>query len=682
MTTITLLLARSLMFLLIISYGRGQFNPTRTKHCDIVWYKRKPCERGRNLKADLCAEQGCCYRADTRFFNVPVCYESNAPKPIRGIPLSTTPSAGNPIASASRSQTYERLGPFRFLRVCGSTTPCGGRRTTEEQCRRFRCCWDDNYSRPIQHRCFSVRWHWLNFPDKNAKWSQWSTWGACAGVPCGTGVQTRTRICSNYIKNRCRGPSTQQQQCMVPCPGAFWSAWVPAGPCVSPDPLCLAGKMRERRFCLGPNNQRIDSSNCPGGQGNTEQEAQCREHLCPSFTEYQFGPCSPSCGDAGFRTGVRTCTSLVLNLPVTCTQTVEQCTVNSCPKQPEWSNWSSWGSCIGMTCTSGVQTRTRMCNNMKYGSCQGDSSQQQDCTVTCPGANWSNWMPQGTCVSPEPACLVGTVRERRYCLNSNNQIVDSTYCQGGNANTERDAQCNEHLCPGFTNFIPGTCSATCGDGATRTLSRTCISNAPSLPSECLSRKEPCVLSPCPVMLFDIMLLVDSSNSVGPTQFNLAIEWLATLSRSIPVSNGVAQVGMIRYATVPRSQFLLGQHSTNDQVDNAIRSVQYTGGGGDVTAAVVKATTQDFTVPANRYPLARRIAILVHQGDILNVAPFLAAAVAAQNSGIEFFSISVQPQGNVLSLLSSVGFVLSSSSFEQLPLLTTPLVQAIFSSPSG
>ena len=47
------------------------------------------------------------------------------------------------------------------------------------------------------------------------------------------------------------------------------------------------------------------------------------------------------------------------------------------------------------------------------------------------------------------------------------------------------------------------------------------------------------------MLFDIMLLVDSSNSVGSAQFNLAIEWLATLSRSIPVSNGVAQVGMVR-----------------------------------------------------------------------------------------------------------------------------------------
>ena len=67
----------------------------------------------------------------------------------------------------------------------------------------------------------------------------------------------------------------------------------------------------------------------------------------------------------------------------------DDCNVESCPVDGQWSEWSSWSSCT-KTCGGGEATRTRECNNptpTNGGSdCDGNSQDIEECMVeACPG---------------------------------------------------------------------------------------------------------------------------------------------------------------------------------------------------------------------------------------------------------------------------------------------------------
>ena len=53
-------------------------------------------------------------------------------------------------------------------------------------------------------------------------WSSWSEWTMC-NVLCGSGTQTRSRMCSNPTPlnggDMCQGKSEQTMQCTVNCKG-------------------------------------------------------------------------------------------------------------------------------------------------------------------------------------------------------------------------------------------------------------------------------------------------------------------------------------------------------------------------------------------------------------------------------------------------------------------------------
>ncbi|XP_059080288.1 uncharacterized protein LOC131878354 isoform X2 [Tigriopus californicus] len=100
--------------------------------------------------------------------------------------------------------------------------------------------------------------------------------------------------------------------------------------------------------------------------------------------------CSTTCGN-GIQTRSRECDSPApKNGGDPCTTLGEatetgQCSLEPCPPvNGEWSVWTDWGSC-SVNCGSGVQNRSRECNNPAPQSggteCQGDAEESQACEL-------------------------------------------------------------------------------------------------------------------------------------------------------------------------------------------------------------------------------------------------------------------------------------------------------------
>ncbi|XP_043922260.1 SCO-spondin-like [Protopterus annectens] len=216
-------------------------------------------------------------------------------------------------------------------------------------------------------------------------WSAWSPWTPCDRT-CGIGIQERYRSATNPTSTKhgslCFGDSAEVQQCYVSCesghdlePGT-WTEWTPWSSC---SKTCFydvndLGVQRRFRFC---NSAPRNKTECTG-----ESE------------EKQF------------------------------------CSTQPCPVVGGWSQWSKWSECT-TTCDSGIQTRSRICNNPIPGhggpDCLGPYIQTRDCnTMPCKEICPENMQYQTAedCISKGGACP-------RICLDVTSTVECATICYDG-----------------------------------------------------------------------------------------------------------------------------------------------------------------------------------------------------------------------------------------------------------
>jgi len=274
--------------------------------------------------------------------------------------------------------------------------------------------------------------------------SQWSDWGSCSAA-CGGGTQSRSRTCTNpapaFGGNDCSaiGQYTEtrpcnSQSCAVNGAYSPWSDW---------------------SAC---------SANCGGG-------SQTRSRTCSSPSP-QFG--GADCTSLGPAVETRSCNTDVCAAGVT--QTLKPAVDGG------FSSWSDWSECSA-TCGSGVQSRSRTCDNPApaWGgnSCSGSYTETRACnTLSCSkNGGYSEWSEWGTCTS---TCGGGFQYRSRSCTNPAPAGTGSD-CSILGASIEGRA-CNTRPCAvdgGYGEWSAfGSCSAPCGGGiATRT--RSCVNPAPA-----------------------------------------------------------------------------------------------------------------------------------------------------------------------------------------------------------
>ncbi|KAJ8314516.1 hypothetical protein KUTeg_006666 [Tegillarca granosa] len=257
-------------------------------------------------------------------------------------------------------------------------------------------------------------------------------------------------------------------------------------------------------------NQRKDDD----GDGKAEEDCATPPPIDGQWASWQsWGSCSQSCSPSGStvsgtKTRIRTCTNPAPKYDgKQCVGDGSQSTSCSasiyCPINGGWSSWGSYGSC-SVTCASGTQTRSRLCNNptpqYNGASCSGSSTQSITCTKSaCPiDGGWTDWSGWGTCTK---TCGTGSQTRTRSCTNPIAQHGGQD-CVGSTVSSQ---SCNTHHCPidgGYTDWSAwGACTVTCGGGS-QVKTRTCTNPAPQYGgqtcSAAASATQSCNTHHCPI----------------------------------------------------------------------------------------------------------------------------------------------------------------------------------------
>ncbi|XP_071355762.1 collagen, type XXVIII, alpha 1a isoform X2 [Trachinotus anak] len=137
---------------------------------------------------------------------------------------------------------------------------------------------------------------------------------------------------------------------------------------------------------------------------------------------------------------------------------------------------------------------------------------------------------------------------------------------------------------------------------------------------------------------ELVFVIDSSESVGPENFELVKDFVNALIDRVSVSQEAGQIGVVLYSHVDIVVVSLQQQSSQDDIKAAVRKMPYLG-EGTFTGSAIHRANQLFQ--ASR-PGVRKVAVVLTDGqaDPRDIMQFEATATEAHAEGIEMFVIGV------------------------------------------
>lgn len=137
---------------------------------------------------------------------------------------------------------------------------------------------------------------------------------------------------------------------------------------------------------------------------------------------------------------------------------------------------------------------------------------------------------------------------------------------------------------------------------------------------------------------ELVFVIDSSESVGPENFELVKDFVNALIDRVSVSREASRIGVVLYSHVDMVVASLQQQSSQDDIKAAIRKMPYLG-EGTFTGSAIHRANQLFQ--ASR-PGVRKVAVVLTDGqaDPRDVMQFDETATEAHRKGIELFAIGV------------------------------------------
>jgi hypothetical protein len=174
---------------------------------------------------------------------------------------------------------------------------------------------------------------------------------------------------------------------------------------------------------------------------------------------------------------------------------------------------------------------------------------------------------------------------------------------------------------------------------------------------------------------DIVFVLDGSGSIHEDNFKTYLEFASEMSGRYNIGSNQVQVGLMVYSNGIRDQFRLNDHTSVQDIQNAIQGIEYPGGFTYTGKAITQARTVGFSEDFGSRPRSTgtiHIMIVVTEGRSYD--DIITPTREAIMKGIEVLFVGVGNKTNNNELLAAAG---TSSAhfaydFESLQQLVTPL----------
>ncbi|XP_016095940.1 collagen alpha-1(XXVIII) chain-like, partial [Sinocyclocheilus grahami] len=144
---------------------------------------------------------------------------------------------------------------------------------------------------------------------------------------------------------------------------------------------------------------------------------------------------------------------------------------------------------------------------------------------------------------------------------------------------------------------------------------------------------------CKERPMELVFVIDSSESVGPENFEIIKDFVATLVDRLTVGRNATRVGLVLYSLEVQLEFNLARYMTKQDVKQAIRRVHYMGEGTYTGSAIRKATQEAFYSARTG---VRKVTIVITDGQTDKREPVkLEIAVReAHAANIEMYALGI------------------------------------------
>ncbi|XP_067679055.1 uncharacterized protein [Haliotis asinina] len=139
---------------------------------------------------------------------------------------------------------------------------------------------------------------------------------------------------------------------------------------------------------------------------------------------------------------------------------------------------------------------------------------------------------------------------------------------------------------------------------------------------------------------DVTFLVDSSGSIGSTDFTIMLNFLQRVVEGLGVSRTGTHVAIVRFSSSPTLIFRLNQYYDAGEIVRNIHKIYYSGGGTNTANGINEMMSNVFRESYGMRPHSSKVAILLTDGQSSSTPMTIAAAQQAKDAGVVFFTIGV------------------------------------------
>ncbi|TRZ27006.1 hypothetical protein HGM15179_000051 [Zosterops borbonicus] len=144
---------------------------------------------------------------------------------------------------------------------------------------------------------------------------------------------------------------------------------------------------------------------------------------------------------------------------------------------------------------------------------------------------------------------------------------------------------------------------------------------------------------CKEIPMELVFVIDSSESVGPENFEIIKDFVTALVDRVTVGRNATRIGLVLYSLEVRLEFGLSKYPTRQDVKQAIRKMQYMGEGTYTGTAIRKATQEGFS---GARAGVRKVAIVLTDGqtDRREAVKLDLVVREAHTASIEMYAIGI------------------------------------------